>query len=276
MEQLENFLTQTREQTPRLLEHGFNVIAAFVILILTWVVARILRRKIRKPAFGPDNLDATLRPVIASAVFYVIIAMAIYAFLSKLGVPATSLLAVFGAAGLAIGLALKDTLSNIASGVMLLVLRPLSIGEYVDTSSYAGSVKEIGLFATTLINGEGMYVYVPNSEVWRNRLENYSRHSERKFIESIGVGYESDLQKVKQLLLGVMQATPDMMDTPSPPECYVTSFGESAIIVSCRCWLPADQWMLRTSNLRIAIKEALDKEAITIPYPQRVVTTKAG
>ena len=81
MEQLENFLTQTREQTPRLLEHGFNVIAAFVILILAWVVARILRRKIRKPTFGPDNLDATLRPVIASAVFYVIIAMAIYCLL---------------------------------------------------------------------------------------------------------------------------------------------------------------------------------------------------
>ena len=276
MEQLENFLSQTREETPRLLEIGFNIVTAFVILILAWVVARILRRKIRNPSFGPDNLDKTLRPVIASAVFYVIIAMAIYAFLSQLGVPATSLLAVFGAAGLAIGLALKDTLSNIASGVMLLVLRPLSVGEYVDTSSYAGSVKEIGLFATTLINGEGMFVYVPNSEVWRNRLENYSRHSERKFIETIGVGYDSDLQKTKQLLLSVMDATPDMMNEPSPPECYVTNFGESAIIISCRCWLPADQWMLRTSNLRIAIKETLDKEGIDIPYPQRVVTTKAG
>ena len=276
MEQLQEFLSQSREQTPRLLELGFNVISAFAILILAWIIARILRRKIRKPSFGPDNLDKTLRPVIASAVFYVIIAMAIYAFLSQLGVPATSLLAVFGAAGLAIGLALKDTLSNIASGVMLLVLRPLSVGEYVDTSSYAGSVKEIGLFATTLINSEGMFVYVPNSEVWRNRLENYSRHSERKFIETIGVGYDSDLQKTKQLLLSVMDATPDMMSHPSPPECYVTNFGESAIIISCRCWLPADQWMLRTSNLRIAIKETLDKEGIDIPYPQRVVTTKAG
>ena len=276
MEQLETFLSQTREQTPRLLELGFNVVTAFIILILAWVVARILRRKIRKPTFGPDNLDKTLRPVIASAVFYVIIAMAIYAFLAQLGVPATSLLAVFGAAGLAIGLALKDTLSNIAAGVMLLVLRPLSVGEYVDTSNYAGSVKEIGLFATTPINGEGMYVYVPNSEVWRNRLENYSRHSERKFIESIGVSYDCDLQKVKQLLLSVMKATPDMMEHPSPPECYVTKFGESAIIISCRCWLPADDWMLRTSNLRIAIKEALDKAGIVIPYPQRVVTTKDG
>ena len=276
MEQIQEFLVQTREQTPRLLEIGFNVIAAFAILITAWIIARILRRKIRKPTFGPDNLDATLRPVIASAVFYIIIAMAIYAFLSKLGVPATSLLAVFGAAGLAIGLALKDTLSNIAAGVMLLVLRPLQIGEFVDTSSYAGSVQEIGLFATTLKNSEGMFVYVPNSEVWRNRLENYSRHSERKFIETIGVGYDSDLQKTKALLLEVMHNTPDMMEQPSPPECYVTSFGESAIMMSCRCWLPSDDWMLRTSNLRIAIKEALDKAGVDIPYPQRVVTTKTA
>ena len=276
MDPLENLLSQARDQTPIIFDLTLNVISAFAILILAWIVARILRRNIRKPTFGPDNLDKTLRPVIASAVFYVIIAMAIYAFLSKLGVPANSLLAVFGAAGLAIGLALKDTLSNIASGVMLLVLRPLSMGEYVDTSSYAGSVKEIGLFATTLINSEGMYVYVPNSEVWRNRLENYSRHTERKFIESIGVGYDSDLQKTKQLLLDVMKAAPDMMNEPSPPECYVTEFSENAIIVSCRCWLPSDEWMLRTSNLRIAIKEALDKEGIDIPFPQRVVTTKAG
>jgi len=276
MEQLETFLSQTREQTPRLLDLGFNILAAFVILIIGWIIARALRRKMRKPTFGPDNLDKTLRPVIASAVFYVIIAMAIYAFLSKLGVPATSLLAVFGAAGLAIGLALKDTLSNIAAGVMLLVLRPLEIGEYVDTSNYAGSVQEIGLFATTFKNSEGMYVYVPNGEVWRNRLENYSRHSERKFIETIGVGYESDLQKTKALLLGVMQAAPDMMEDPSPPECYITDFGDSAIMVSCRCWLPADDWMLRTSNLRIAIKEALDKAGIEMPYPQRVVTTKSS
>jgi len=276
MEQLETFLSQTREQTPRLLDLGFNILAAFVILIIGWIIARALRRKMRKPTFGPDNLDKTLRPVIASAVFYVIIAMAIYAFLSKLGVPATSLLAVFGAAGLAIGLALKDTLSNIAAGVMLLVLRPLEIGEYVDTSNYAGSVQEIGLFATTFKNSEGMYVYVPNGEVWRNRLENYSRHSERKFIETIGVGYESDLQKTKALLLGVMQAAPDMMEDPSPPECYVTDFGDSAIMVSCRCWLPADDWMLRTSNLRIAIKEALDGAGIEMPYPQRVVTTKSS
>jgi len=274
MEQLQEFLSQTQGQTPRLLEIGFNIIAAFAILITAWVIARLLRRKIRKPDFGPDNLDTTLRPVIASAVFYGVIAMALYAFLTKLGVPATSLLAVFGAAGLAIGLALKDTLSNIAAGVMLLILRPLQVGDYVDTASYAGAVQEIGLFATTLRNVEGIFVYVPNSEMWRNRLHNYSRHSERKFVETIGVSYETDLPKTKVLLLEVMQKTPDMMATPTPPECYVMNFGESAIIISCRCWLPAADWLSRASELRIALKDALDKAGVEIPLPQRVITTK--
>lgn len=276
MEQLQNFLSQSREEAPRLLDFGIDIIAAFTILIVAWFIARGLRHKIRKPNFGPDNLDITLRPVIASAVFYIIIAMALYAFLTKLGVPANSLLAIFGAAGLAIALALRDTLSNIAAGVMLLILRPLQIGDFVDTSSYAGSVQEIGLFATTLKNSEGIFIYVPNREVWRNRIQNFSRHSERKFIETIGVGYDSDLARVKALLIEVMENTPDMMMTPSAPECYVASFGDSAITMSCRCWLPADEWMLRTSNLRIAIKEALDKEGIDIPFPQRVVTTKTG
>ena len=115
--------------------------------------------------------------------------MSIYAFLTKLGIPATSLLAVFGAMGLAVGLALKDTLSNIASGVMLLFLRPLQVGDFVYTDGYSCIVEENGLFATTLKNIEGIYIYVPNSEVWSNRLQNYTRHSEREFRETIGVGY---------------------------------------------------------------------------------------
>jgi len=117
MDPAEELFMRAREEFPFFLELGINLVSAFAILIISWIIARFLRRKIRKPTFGPDNLDKTLRPVIASAVFYIIIAMAIYAFLAQLGVPATSLLAVFGAAGLAIGLALKDTLSNRNRGI---------------------------------------------------------------------------------------------------------------------------------------------------------------
>ena len=276
MEQLTEYWAQAREKFPELLNFAMNIAAALVILFIGLLIARWMRRRLRSSKVGTAHIDATLRPVIATSVFYVIIAMTIYAFLTKLGVPATSLLAVFGAAGLAIGLALKDTLSNIAAGVMLLVLRPLQVGEFVDTSAYAGTVQEIGLFATTLKNIEGLYIYVPNSEVWRNRLQNFARHSERRFMENIGVGYDSDLKKTQALILDVLRQAPDVQELPTPPECYVMSFGDSAISISCRCWLPADNWLYRASNLRIAIKAALDKEGIEIPFPQRVVTTKSG
>ncbi|MDB2439911.1 mechanosensitive ion channel family protein [Hellea sp.] len=275
MDQIAEQWTQLREDFPVLLNFAMNLAAAIVILIIGIIIARWLRKRLNNSKVTQNHINATLRPVIASSVFYLILAVTFYAFLTKLGVPSTSLLAIFGAAGLGIALALKDTLSNIAAGVMLLFLRPLQIGEFVDTSSYAGTVQEIGLFATTLKNIEGLYIYVPNSEVWRNRLQNFARHTERKFMETIGVGYGSDLRKTQEIVLGILNNVADVKELPTPPECYVMNFGDSAITLSCRCWIPADNWLARTSEIRIAIKSAFDKEGIEIPFPQRVVTTKA-
>ena len=276
MERLTEQLTLAREKFPELLSFALNIAAALVILFIGLTIARWMRKRLGKAKMGIGHIDATLRPVIATSVFYLILAMTVYAFLTKLGVPSTSLLAVFGAAGLGIALALKDTLSNIASGVMLLFLRPLRIGEFVETSNYAGTVQEIGLFATTLKNLEGLYIYVPNSEVWRNRLQNFARHTERKFMETIGVGYGSDLKRTQEIVLKILNEVSDVKQLPTPPECYVMNFGDSAITISCRCWIPADNWLQRASDIRIAIKDAFDKEGIEIPFPQRVITTKTG
>lgn len=275
MENIADYWVQARQKFPELLNFGMNIAAAIVILIIGVMMARWMRKRLLNSKMTNNHVDATLRPVIAASLFYLILAITIYAFLTKLGVPSTSLLAVFGAAGLGIALALKDTLSNIAAGVMLLFLRPLKIGEFVDTANFAGTVQEIGLFATTLKNLEGLYIYVPNREVWRNRLQNFARHTERKFIETIGVGYNSDLKKTQDIVLNILNNVADVKQLPSPPECYVMNFGDSAITLSCRCWIPADNWLARTSDIRIAIKAAFDAEGIEIPFPQRVVTTKA-
>lgn len=263
----------TRETFPHFYDFSINLIAAIIILTLGWMVAGWMRRRVQGSRIGGRHVDSTLRPVIASSVFYVVIAMTIYAFLRKLGVDAASLLAVFGAAGLAIGLALKDTLSNIAAGVMMLVLRPLKVGEFIDTPNFAGTVQELGLFSTMLTNIEGLYIYVPNGQVWNSRLTNFGRHTQRKAMIDIGVGYDTDLEKAKTLLLKTMDAQDGIINTPTPPEVYVMSFGDSAINLSCRCLLPADNWLKRASDLRIAIKGALDENGIEIPFPQRVVTT---
>jgi small conductance mechanosensitive channel len=209
--------------------------------------------------------------------------MTLYAVLIKLGVPASALIAVFGAAGLAIGLALRDTLSNIAAGVMLLILRPLKVGDFVDIGqSTLGAVEEIGLFTTTIRNVENVAVYLPNSLIWGNRIQNFGRHVNRKAIIDIGVGYGSDLDAVRELLLGVLAGqeglipyqdgvAPGLNAAATPPEVYVMSFGDSAINLSCRCWLPGDNWLMRATNLRVSIKRALDEAGVEIPFPQRVV-----
>ncbi|WP_371396546.1 mechanosensitive ion channel family protein [Fretibacter rubidus] len=274
MEQIEAYWAQARETFPLLLTGAMTLSAALAILIIGWIVAKIARGIIRKPSFGGQRLDATLRPVFATTVFYTIVAMTLYAFLTKLGVPAHSLLAVFGAAGLAIAFALKDTLSNIAAGVMMIALRPLQVGDFVDTPNAMGSVTEIGLFSTSIKNVEGVYIFVPNSQVWATRVQNFGRHTERRLMVDIGVSYETDLKKAQAILLETLAALPDVQSLPTPPECYVMTFGDSAITLSSRAWLPADNWLARASDARIALKEALDKAGIEIPFPQRVVTMK--
>lgn len=273
MDAISEFWRQAQTDFPILLMLGGNLVSALVIFIAGIFVGKFLSKRLKKSKFGGSHLDATLRPVLASVVFYVVLAMTLYAVLIKLGVPPTSLLAVFGGAALAIGLALRDTLSNIAAGVMLLILRPLKVGDFVDIGqSTLGNVEEIGLFTSTIRNVENVAVYLPNSLIWGNRIQNFGRHQNRKAIIEIGVGYGTDLEAARDILLDVLAQQEGLIEnTTLLREVYVVSFGDSAINLSCRCWLPGDTWLMRTSRLRIAIKTALDNAGVEIPFPQRVV-----
>ena len=290
MDELMTRWAELRESFPALLDLGGNLLSALVILVVGILIGRWMASRLRRTQLGGAHLDATLRPVLASTLFYVVLAMTIYAVLRRLGVDSTSLLAVFGGAALAIGLALRETLANIAAGVMLLFLRPLQVGDFVDigSSQTMGTVEEIGLFTSTIRNMENIAVYIPNSSIWGNRVQNFGRHAIRKAIVEIGVGYDTDLDQAIELLTHVLDNQPGLLPfhaeqpatmdgetppptAPSPPEVYVMSFGDSAIILSCRCWLPSDTWLQRASNLRRDIKRALDGAGIEIPFPQRVV-----
>lgn len=274
MEQIQKYLQQLPPEIVPLIPVIVNIIAAILIFIIGIGIARWLRKKVRGAGFGLKDVDVTLRPVIASALFYTIVGITIYATLRKLGVEATGLLAVFGAAGLAIGLALKDTLGNIAAGAMLLILRPLNVGEYIETPSANGTVAEVGLFSTTIKNLEGVYIFVPNGQLWSNRIQNFGRHTERKLIVNIGVGYDTDLEVAKKVLTDAMQAQEFTMEIPEPPLVFVMDFGDSAITLSARSWLPGANWLANASTMRLALKKALDEAGIEIPFPQRVVTIK--
>lgn len=266
METAAEFIENTLTLFPSLLLWLGNLIAGLAIFILGIFVGRWARKRIRNSEIGGRHLDATLKPVLASAIFYTIIAMTLYAVLIKVGVPPSSLIAAFATAGLAIALSLKDTLSNIAAGIMLLILRPLAVGEYVCLGGDAGSVTEVGLFATTLKTGEGLYIYIPNSKVWDTRIQNYGRHSIRKFTLDIGISYDSDLRSAQNIIQNTLANAPGhIIDAPSGPEAFITTFGPHAITVSCRVWLTKEDWSEQTSNLRIGIFEALQTAGIKVP-----------
>jgi len=277
MTALAQYFEQAVTAFPSILQLIGNLLAGLAIFILGVFVGRWARRRIRNSDLGGVHLDATLKPVLASAIFYTIIAMTLYAVLVKVGVPPSSLIAAFATAGLAIALSIKDTLSNIAAGIMLLVLRPLAVGEYVCLGKDAGTVSEVGLFATTLKTGEGLFIYIPNSNVWDTRIENYGRHSIRKFTLDIGIAYDSDLRRAQNIIMDTLTAAPDyIVDAASGPEALITTFGERAITISCRVWLPSENWSARTSEMRIAIFEALKNEGINVPsWPAGVMNISA-
>jgi len=266
MEILAQWFEQAITLFPSLMLFLGNAFAGLAIFILGVFVGRWARRRIRNSELGGRHLDATLKPVLASAIFYAILAMTVYAVLIKLGVPPTSLIAAFATAGLAIALSLKDTLSNIAAGIMLLVLRPLAVGEYVCLGKDAGTVSEVGLFATTLKTGEGLFIYIPNSNVWDTRIENFGRHSIRKFTCEIGIAYESDLRRAQTVILDALTAAPGYVpDASSGPEAFVARFDPHAIILSCRVWLESEDWGTQSSELRLTILENLKAANIEIP-----------
>ena len=253
--------------TDFVLSHGsifLKIVAAIAILLVGWVIARFFRRRIQRSILSQRTFNDTLRPVLASLAYYFIILTALYAALRQIGVEPTTLLAAFGAAGLAIALALKDTLANIAAGIMLLFVRSLQVGDYVELPDTSGTIEEIGLFSTNLRDTQGIAVYVPNNIIWSNRVQNYNRHGARKAIINIVLSYNTDLKQAQNILMSVLETTPDAKSDPTGAEVYVTDFLDRGANLSCRLWLPGDNWTARTSEVRINLKQALDKADIEI------------
>lgn len=262
--------------SPELINYVLTTcLAALIIFIGGIIIARYIRKRLKQSKFGGRHVDETLRPVIASFIFYVIIGVTLYAVLIKLGVPPTSLLTIFGAAGIAIALALKDTLSNIAAGIMLLFLRPLSVGETIDMNGTIGTVEEIDLFSTRLNTPDGLFLYIPNGIIWNNRIQNFSRHSSRRATIHLRIGFDNDLEAVQTLLLGILNKAPDILHEPVSPRAFVTSFGDMAIHLSCQCWLPTENWAQRVNDLHVDIKKALDAEQINMAIPQINLASKS-
>ena len=244
--------------------------AALLLLIAGIFVAGWASRLVRRALHRTRHVDPTAIPVIGTAIRYAILILVIVAVLGQIGIQTTSLLAVLGAAGLAIGLALQGTLSNIAAGLMLLYLRPFRVGDYVETPTVSGIVKSVGLFATELDTFDGLYVFAPNSEIWNKPLRNHSRNARRLMSIPIGISYSADAAEARRILLAMAAGDARVLREP-PPLVYVEKYGENSVDLLFRAWAPTSIfWDVQRDMIEDA-KRRLEAAGIEIPFPQRIV-----
>ena len=250
--------------------YGLDVVGAVAILVVGWMVSGWAKGGTRRALAKVSWMDDTVRPVIASLVGYLVLVVTIVAVLNQFGVETTSIIAVLGAAGLAIGLALQGTLSNVAAGVLLLFLRPFQVGDYVTAGGVGGTVKEIGLFATELATPDNVYISVPNSAIIGGVITNFSRHATRRIDIAVGVSYAAHLDTAIGVLKKVVADDGRALADPEP-QVMVAGLGDSAVDLTLRFWVKAEDFWPCTFDTNKAVKEALDGAGIEIPFPQRVV-----
>jgi len=212
-----------------------HLLTGIIILVVGYVLAVWISKAMRKLLARSGRVDPTVQPVFAAAVRYTIPALVVVSALAQLGVQTASLLAALGAAGLAIGLALQGTLTNIAAGIMLLWLRPFHVGDYIEVpaNNISGTVKEIGLFACQLENFDGIFVFAPNSSVWNAALRNYTRNSGRLISFSVTLPSSTPVEKVREILKSMMSEDPRILKEPSPA-VFVDSYdSKNGLVLTC-------------------------------------------
>ena len=251
------------------LSSSVNILAGLGTIIIGFWLSSKASSMVRKQISTLQRVDKTLAPILASIIRYAGFILTLVVALGQFGVQTTSIIAVLGAAGLAIGLALQGTLSNVASGIMLLLLRPFSVGDWIETNSISGTVREIGLFATQIDTFDNIYITVPNSSIWSATIINNSRHQIRRMDLDIGIGYNSDLNKVEKALITLTKDKRILSDPE--PQFLVVDYADSAILVRLRLYAQYEDFFALNWDLKRRLKPLLDSHNIEIPFPQRVV-----
>ena len=249
-----------------------NVLAALLIIVAAFVFAGWVKRRIIKISRRHAQLDNTLFSFFANVSRYVILAFSVIFVLNTFGLQTTSLVAAFGAAGLAIGLALQGTLSNLAAGVMIVAFRPIKLDDFVEVGGQMGTVKSISLNLVELATIGNVQVLIPNSQVWGNQIVNYSAYSTRRAEWSFGVSYGTDLAKAEKIILETIMA--DLRSKSDPePFIQVNNLNTSSVDFLVRVWVEASDYFAYQADIKRRVKEALDAGGIEIPFPTRTIIT---
>jgi small conductance mechanosensitive channel len=249
--------------------HSLKVLVGLAILAVGWLVAKLIRA-ITERLLLRSKVDPTIVSFIKHLTYYTLMAFVLIAALNQFGVQTASLIAVMGAAGLAVGLALQGALSNFAAGILLIMFRPFRVGELVAGGGVEGVVSEIGLLTTELNAPDNRRLVVPNAKMLGDSVINYTANGTRRVDLVIGVAYESDLARTKAVLLEVMQEHEQVLDSPEP-FVGVLELGDSSVNLAVRPWTKAGDYWDVYFGITEAAKLRLDSEGISIPFPQRDV-----
>lgn len=251
-----------------------NLLIAAVILAATVIASRWAARGVRRALSRVRGFrhDPTVLSFAVQVVRVAVYGVGIIAILQRLGVQTTSIIAVLGAASLAIGLALQGTLSNVAAGVLLLVLRPYRVGDIIQVAGVTGSVQRLDLFVTQMVNPDNHKIVVPNAKVLGDVITNLSGQKTRRVEIAFGVGYEADLKQARDVIAGVASAHDKVLAEPAP-WTGVTNLLDSSVEITLHAWVKVADWWQTRADLKQGVKEALDAASIEIPFPHQVAIT---
>jgi len=264
---MESILTEMGGLMPGAVAMGINLVMAVVILIVGWTVSSVLGRAVARAATH-SRMDPTIVPMLRTTVVWAVRVFTLIAVLAHFGIQTTSIIAVLGAAGLAIGLALQGTLQNIAAGIMLIALRPLRAGEYIAAGGNEGTVQEIGLFLTRLTRGDGIYLSVPNSVIWNAAVVNFSRNPTRSFELPMLVRYGDDLDTALKCLKAMVDEHPLVLQQPAP-QLVVTEYRDNGVMVIVRVWADNRRYWDMRNDLYYRARGALERAGMRAPVPVR-------
>ncbi|MDX2440268.1 MAG: mechanosensitive ion channel [Desulfobacterales bacterium] len=249
--------------------YGLKIIGAILILIIGRIAAGIGRKIVTK-TLEKSKTDSAVISFVGSLIYFLILTFAVLAALAKFGIQTASFVAVLGAAGFAIGFALQGSLANFAAGVLILVLRPFKIGDYIDSAGVAGTVKDIQLFTTILATPDNIKIMVPNGKIFGDVIKNISAYDTRRVDLVIGIGYTSDIQKAYDIMMNLVKEDGRILSDPAT-QIAVSELADSSVNFVLRPWVKKEDYWNVKFDLTRKIKETFDENGIEIPFPQQAI-----
>lgn len=251
------------------IEYGLMALKAIAIFIIGRIVAKILTN-IADRVMKRSGMDDMLRKFIRNIVYSIMLIFVVIAAISAIGIQTASLVAVIGAAGLAIGLALQGSLANFAAGVLMIIFRPYKLGDLVNVAGTEGFVEEVEIFTTVLRLPDKTKIIIPNGQIMAEQIINYTEADKRRMELIVGIGYNDDIDHAREVIMAAIKESEYVVEEPAPA-VTVAELGDNSVNLAVRPWVMADTYAPASHEITERVKKALDKASINIPYPQRDV-----